>query len=313
MWRFALRWLTTSLLLLLFVSLLVFVLVSLIPGDAARSILGQNGTHEQYVALRAQLGLDDPLPAQYWHWLEHAVSGDLGRSIISGEPVGSMVSGRIAVTLSLVAGSVLVAGALGLALGVAGAVRSGVLGRLVDVLALIGLALPGFWLGLVLVAVFAVGLGWLPATGYTAFADSPVDWLRSLILPSVTMGLACTAAIAKQTRDAMRQTLARDYITALRARGLSERSVIYRHALKNAALPVTTVAGLLVAGLLSATILVEQVFALPGLGTLAVQATADHDLPVIEALVLCFTAMVMAVNLVVELACVWLDPKASTA
>ncbi|HMJ36704.1 MAG TPA: ABC transporter permease [Baekduia sp.] len=311
--RFATRWLVTSLLLLLFVSAFTFVLVSLIPGDAARSILGQSGSREQYLQLRQQLGLDDALPAQYWHWLHGAVQGDVGSSITSGEPVGSMLSGRIGVTLSLVASSVVVAGGLGVALGVAGALRGGWIGRAIDVLSLAGLALPSFWLGLVLVAIFAVKLGWLPATGYTPLGDSPVDWLRSLVLPAVTMGVGCAAVIAKQTRDAMRETLAKDYIFALRARGVSERSVIYRHALKNAAIPVTTVLGLVVAGLFSATVLVEQVFALPGLGSLAVQATADHDLPVIEALVLFFTAMVTTVNLLVDLAYVRLNPKVRAA
>jgi peptide/nickel transport system permease protein len=309
MLRFAIRWLVTSVLLLFVVSAFVFVLVSLIPGDAARSILGQSGTQEQYHQLRLQLGLDDPLPTQYWQWLSGALRGDLGRSIVSGEDVGSIVGGRVGVTFSLVLTSLLVAGGLGVAAGIAAALRGGAVGRAIDALSVVGLAVPNFWLGLVLVAIFSVQLGWFPATGYTPLGDSPAEWARSLVLPAVTMGLSCMATIAKQTRDAMRDALGQEYVFGLRARGIGERSVVYRHALKNAAIPVTTVVGLVLAGLFSATVLVEQVFALPGLGTLAVQATLDHDLPVIEALVLFFTAMVLAINLVVDLAYTRLNPK----
>ena len=310
--RLVLTWLLRSLILLLVVSAFTFVLVTLVPGDAARNILGQNGTHEQYVQLRAQLGLDDALPVQYGRWLSRAVQGDLGRSITSGESVTSIISSRLGVTFALMATSLLVAGVVGVLFGVGAALRGGLVGRIIDVLALAGLALPSFWFGLVLIDVFSVRLGWLPSTGYTPLAESPADWARGLVLPAVTMGLSGVALIAKQTRDAMRTTLDREFVFALRARGLSEPSIVLRHALKNAAIPVTTVVGLMVAGLLSSTVLVEQVFALPGLGGLAVQATSEHDLPVIEALVLFFTGVVLAVNLLVDLAYRRLNPKVRT-
>jgi peptide/nickel transport system permease protein len=310
--RLVTTWVLRAVVLLLVVSAFTFVLVSLVPGDAARNILGQNGTHEQYVQLRAQLGLDDALPVQYGHWLSRAVQGDLGRSISSGESVTSIISSRLGVTFALVVTSLLVSCVIGVLFGVGAALRGGVVGRTIDVLALAGLALPSFWLGLVLIDLFSVRLGWLPSTGYTPLAQSPADWATGLVLPAVTMGLSGVAVIAKQTRDAMRTTLDREFVFALRARGLGEPAIVLRHALKNAAVPVTTVIGLMVAGLLSSTVLVEQVFALPGLGGLAVLATTEHDLPVIEALVLFFTAVVLVVNLLVDLAYRWLNPKVRT-
>ncbi|MDR1079065.1 MAG: ABC transporter permease [Propionibacteriaceae bacterium] len=308
--RLLARWLATSVLLLFVVSALTFVLISFAPGDAARAILGAKGTVEQYEELRQRLGLNDPLPERYWDWLSGVLQGDFGASIFSNQPVSQIIASRIAPTLALVVGSLLFSALVGVALGVASAQSKGLLGRLTDVVSLLGISIPNFWLGLVLVTLFAVGLGWLPATGYVAFAASPAGWAKSLILPIVTLGVGGVATIAKQTRDAMGAQLASGYVSAMRAQGLSERSIVYKHALKNAAIPVTTVMGLMFVGLFSGTVLVENVFAYPGLGGLVVRATAQHDIPVVEGVALTFAVFVVLANLAVDLLYGWLNPKA---
>jgi peptide/nickel transport system permease protein len=298
---------------LLVVSASTFLLVALIPGDVARTIVGPNGTQEQYASLRASLGLDESLPARYWDWLTHAVQGDLGTSLFSQESVSSLLGSRLPVTLSLVIGSTLVATVLGVGLGIAGARASGPVGRVVDAIALVGLAIPNFFLGLLLVAWFAVALPWFPATGYVPFADSPSDWLASLVLPVVTLAVPGVAVIAKQTRDAMRDALERPFIRTLRAAGVPRRSLIYKHALRNAAIPVATVVGVVLVAALSGTVLVESVFAMPGLGGLAVTATDQHDLPLIQGVAIEFTVIVIVVNLLVDVAYGWLDPRVRVA
>lgn len=304
-----LRRLLVSIPLVLLVSMLTFLLEALVPGDTARTILGQNFTPEAYQQLRQQLGLDQSLPARYGQWLLGALQGDLGVSPVSGLDVGAQVAGRLGVTLSLIVGATVVAGVVGVALGTLSAVRGGALGRFVDVLSLVGFAVPAFWFGLVLVTVFAVGMGVLPATGYVPFDDSVGEWLRSLVLPVATLAVAPITVIAKQTRDGMMDALGAQYVHSLRANGASEASIVLRHGFRNAAIPVVTVTGLMFVGLLSGTVLVESVFAMPGLGGLAVQATTLHDLPMIQGVTVTFTVVVVVVNLLVDMAYGWLNPK----
>jgi peptide/nickel transport system permease protein len=303
------RRLAVSVPLLLAVSASTFLLVALIPGDVARTIVGPNGTPEQYASLRASLGLDASLPTRYWDWLGGAVQGDLGLSLFSRQPVSSLLESRLPVTLSLVVGSTLTATVLGLALGIAAARAGGPVGRALDAVALLGLAIPNFFLGLLLVAWFAVALPLFPATGYVPFAVSPAEWLRSLVLPVITLAVPGIAVIAKQTRDGMREALERPFMRTLRAAGVPQRSLVYKHALRNAAIPVATVVGIVFIAALSGTVLVESVFSMPGLGGLAVQATDQHDLPMIQGVAVVFTLIVIAVNLVVDVAYGWLDPR----
>jgi len=310
--RLVLRWLIAAIPLVLGVSVLTFVLASLVPGDAARTILGVNANPQQYAALRDQLRLNDPLWTQYGHWLGRALHGDLGLSIQSADPVGHELKGRLAVTLSLVAGATLVAAVLGVGLGVASALRGGILGRCVDTLSLLGLAVPSYWLGLVLVTLLAVKAPIFPATGYVPFGQSPVQWLESLVLPVITLGLGGSAPIAKQMRDGVLGELDRDYVLVLRARGIAERSIIFKHVLRNAATPVASVLGLVIIGLFGGAVLAETVFVLPGLGGLAVTATSGHDIPVLQGIAVVFTLLVVGVNLIVELGYAALNPKVRT-
>ncbi|MGX1676076.1 ABC transporter permease [Streptomyces sp. NPDC055400] len=309
MLRLLARRLLISAALVLVVSLIAFLLQSATPGDTARTILGDHYSPAAHRQLRHQLGLDTPLLTQYAHWLRHALTGDLGTSPVSGLDVGAEITGRLPVTLSLVLCTTAATTLLGVGLGVLSAVRGGRIGRAVDVISLLGYALPGFWLALILVSLFSVALPVFPATGYVPFTDSTAAWARGLVLPVTTLALPGLAVFAKQTRDAMLDALSRDYITALRAGGASETSVIWRHALRNAALPVVTLVGLTFVGLLSGTVFVEAVFAMPGLGSLAVQATTQHDIPVIQGVVVVFTLIVVVVNLTVDLAYGRLNPK----
>lgn len=312
MGRLLVRWTFTALSLVFGVSALTFVLAGLVPGDAARAILGINADPAQYQQLRRQLGLDEPLWEQYIGWLSHAVRGDLGTSIQSAGPVGGAIAGRLPVTLCLVGGAIAVAALLGVALGVTSAVRGGVAGKIVDVFGLLGLAVPVYWLGLVLVALLSVEFQVFPATGYVGFGQSPVRWFESLVLPVVTLGFGSCAPIAKQTRDSMLTELGRDYVAVLRARGISEPRIVLRHALRNAATPVLSVAGLVLVGLFGGAVLAETVFVLPGLGSLAVTAASTHDIPVIQGVAIVFTLLVVGVNLLVEIGYAALNPKVRT-
>lgn len=305
--------LLVSLLLIWLVSALTFAMQAAAPGDTARTILGDNLDPAAYHRLRRQLGLDRPLVVQYWQWFTHAVRGDLGTSPISGLDVATEITHRLPVTLSLIVCTTLLTTLTGVALGVTSAVRGGLVGRAVDVTALAGYALPSFWLALTMVDLFAVTFRILPATGYTPLGDSPAQWARSLVLPVATLALPGIAVFARQTRDAMAEALSRDFVTALRANGIPEWSLIMRHALRNAAIPVVTLIGLTFIGLLSGTVFVESVFAMPGLGGLAVQATTQHDLPMIQGVVVVFTLIVVAANLAVDLAYGWLNPKVGTS
>jgi peptide/nickel transport system permease protein len=303
------RRLLLSLPLLLVVVTATFLLVALIPGDIARTILGQSASQEQYEALRHSLNLDQGLLSRYSEWMQGLVQGDLGNSLFSGEPVTTLINARLGVTFSLVIGSTLVAAIAGIGFGVLAALRPGIAGKGVDAASLVGLAIPNFFLGLLLVAWFAVALPIFPATGYVDPGTSPGDWLRSLVLPVVTLAVPGIAIIAKQTRDAMREALGQPFIATLRACGVPRRSIVYKHALRNASIPVVTVIGVVFVGALSGTVLVESVFAMPGLGGLAVEATTRHDVPLIQGITVYFTLIVIAVNLLVDLAYGWLDPR----
>jgi peptide/nickel transport system permease protein len=299
--------------LVLVVSAATFVLVALTPGDVARTILGASGTPEQYSELRRSLGLDQPLLTRYWHWLTNAVHGDLGVSLFNQQPVTSTLDSRLPVTLSLVIGATVLASVPGIALGVAGALRPGIAGRLVDAVSMVGLAIPNFFLGLLLISWFAVSIRLFPATGYVPLTESPGGWLRSLVLPVVTLAVPGVAVVAKQTRDAMLDVLDRPFIRMLRASGLPGRSIVLKHALRDASIPIVTVVGIIFVGALGGSVVVESVFALPGLGGLAVLATQQHDLPLIQGVAVYFTAIVIAANLVVDLTYRFLDPRIRVA
>lgn len=306
--RVILRRLALSVPLLFVVTAVTFILIAFLPGDAAVVVAGRSATVEQVAQVRVEMGLDQPIWEQYWSWLSDAVRGDLGTSLINRQPVAEQLNGRLEPTLSLITGALLLATLIGVTFGVIGA-RGGAVGRVVDGLSVLGLAVPTFWLALILVVVFALRAELLPPIGYVPLADSPAEWARSLVLPVVTLAVPATAAIAKQTRDAVSDSLARPYVRTLRAAGVSERSVLLRHALKNAAVPILTVVGLGFIGALSGAIAIESIFAFPGLGGTAVQATASGDLPLIQGVVVYITVIVIVVNVAVDVAYGYFNPR----
>lgn len=303
------RRLAMGVLLLLIVSALTLILVSLIPGDAATAILGPNASSAQVSELRRQLGLDLPLWQRYLDWLAGAVRGDLGTSIVSPQPVVTQLNQGLAVSIPLALGAVGVAWIIGTGLGVFAAAEGRWVSRALDVLALIGMALPTFWIALLLSNVFGVELKWLPATGFVPFADSPVDWARSLVLPIAALCVGGIAMVSRQTRDNVDDILGRDFVDALRVEGASARRILFGHVMRNAAIPSVAVIGALFVSALSGAVLVESVFGLPGLGSVAVRATMTRDVPVIVGASVYFCIIVIIVNLVLDIAYMFINPK----
>jgi peptide/nickel transport system permease protein len=281
----------------------VFLLLRVLPGDPVEAMLAGSGASQAAIAqTRQQLGLDDPLPAQYSRYLLHTLRGDLGRSLFSNRPVTLTIAEQLPATLQLAAAALLVAVALGLTLGILAALRTGTwIDRAAMGVAVLGVSVPVFWSGLLLIWVFSVGLNWLPATG----ADS---W-RHLVMPALVLGLGGAGPIARLVRASLLDVLRADYITIARAKGLPEAAVIGRHALRNAIIPTITLIGLQAGFLLGGTVVTEVVFARPGLGRLVVEAILWKDLPVVQGIVLLIAATYVIINLLVDMATFALDPR----
>lgn len=310
MQRLVLRRLALSIPLLFLVSALTFFLLALVPGDAALIFFGSGGgTPEQVSALREQLGLNQPIWVQYAHWLGGALRGDFGTSLFGSGDVLPALNRRLAVTLSLVVCAVGLSAVMGVPLGVVSARRVGWLGRAIDTLSLATFGMPSFWTASLLVVAFAVAVPVFPATGYVTPGESVLGWIRSLALPVIALALHGTAVVAKQTRDAMHDVLQRGFVRNLRANGISERSIVWKHALRNAGLPIVTVLGLQFVGLLGGSVAIETVFALPGIGSLLVLSAERHDVPMIQGIAVYFTLIVVIVNLGLDVFYGWLDPK----
>lgn len=308
--RTTLRWLASSFVLLFTVTALTFVLASLAPGDAVQAVLSDqaNSTPMQYEQVRQQLGLDRPLPEQYWHWLTNLLRGNLGTDLFSGQPVANTLNGQLGTSLSIISVTLVVAAVLGVGAGVVSAVRGGLIGKALEVATAIGFAVPNFWLALVLIEIFAIKIPLFPATGYVPLGENPVGWAQSIALPVITLAAGATTFIARQTRDSMMRVLAKDFIIALRAHGLPMRSIVFKHALRNAAMPVVTTLGLMFIGLLGGTVFIENIFAIAGIGQQAVNASLTHNLPMIEGVALYFAVIVVVVNLLVDISYRLLSP-----
>jgi ABC-type dipeptide/oligopeptide/nickel transport system permease component len=284
------------------VTLVVFALIRLVPGDPARLVLGLQASEEEVQRLRVQLGLDQPLPVQYARFLARLLQGDLGRSVVTGEPVLREIGARLPATVQLAVTSTVVATLAGVAAGVVSATRQySWWDYAVMTVALFGISLPVFWLGLMLMLLFSVHLRWLPAGGYGTPAH--------LVLPTVTLAAFSVAIIARMTRSSLLEVLHQDYVRTAWAKGLSSRAVVLRHALKNALIPVVTVIGLQFGGLLGGAILTETVFAWPGMGRLLVGAIVARDYPVVQGTVLVFAALFTLVNLAVDVLYAYVDPR----
>ncbi|WP_221583508.1 ABC transporter permease [Microbacterium sp. G2-8] len=307
--RFLVKRLASAVSLLFGATLIVFLLLSPAFDDIAFNVLGENATPAQAAELNAELGLDQPLIVQYLHWLVGALTGDLGDSLFSTESVAAALSVRMPVTVALVILVTVLSGVLGFAIGIAAAVKRGWLDRALQFIATLGDALPAFIIALFLVTLLAIQLGILPATGYTAFADDPGAWARSITMPVIALTVVAVAGIAQQVRSSMIATLRQDYVRTLRSRGLSERRVVLGHVLRNASTTGLTSLAVQVVGILGGAVVIEQIFALPGLGSLAVQASGRADIQVVLGTVTAYVVIVVIVNLLVDLAVAWLNPK----
>ena len=308
---FLARRLLIAVLLLFLISLGVYSLILILPGNPAITLAG--GTHAspgQIARITRELHLNDGFFVQYWNWLKSALHGNLGNSLFNNETVSSGIAARFPVTLSIAAGGMIVAILLGVPSGVIAGLHQGAArDRVVTVGTSLAVAIPDFWLGMLLVIVFAVKLGWLPALGYTPFTQSPTEWFEDLLLPWLALGIGGSAVIARQVRGALIDTLDQDYMRTAVAKGLGPRMVVGKHALKNALSPAVTVIGIQFGYLLGGTLIIEQIFSLPGLGTYIIQAIDDKDIPEIQGVVLVVATCFVLINLVVDVIYAYLNPK----
>lgn len=288
---------------------LTFLLVSLIPGDAATTILGQNATPERVEAFNSELGLDQPVLTQYLSWLQAAVTGDLGTSLYTGDSVADVVGVRVGPTLAIVGISTLLAIVIGTLLGFISAMRGGWLAQVLDTVGLLGIALPNFWIALLLVALFAGQLELLPGLGYVDFSDDPADWAAHMVLPVASLTVAGVAMVAKQSRDAISEALSHDFVRFLEANGIPRSRLLWSHVLRHAAGRIIAVSLVTFVNLFSGTVALEAVFAIPGLGALVATATLQHDLPVVQGAVLAYTVVILLMTIAADVARAALDPK----
>lgn len=312
--RFLARRLAGSAVVLLLVSLLTFGLIWLVPGDPTTVLLEASATPEQVERLRAALGLDKPLPLQMLDWYGRVLSGDLGQSILLNRSVTEALLERLPVTLSIAAISLTLAVMLGVAAGVLAALfHNRWPDQVVMSTALFGLSVPDFWLGLMFVVVFALGLGWFPTGGFTPIEQGVMEWARSIALPSLALALTQMGFVARMARASMLDVLHQDFVRTADAKGLSRSYVVLRHGLPNALVPLLTVTGIIAGALLGGTVVIEQVFSIPGVGRLIIGAILSRDFPVIQGGLLFLAVVYLLVNLVVDILYAAVDPRVRLA
>ena len=307
---YILQRLFSTLIVIFGITFVVFMIIQLVPGDPARVVLGVAASEENVAALRERLGLNRPIWEQYGSWLGGLVQGDLGNSLVTGQPVREQIFQRLPATLLLAGAGLIVGLLIGLPAGILSALKPhSPLDTITSLLSQIGVSVPDFWLGILLVLLFSLTLGWLPSQGYTPFTEDPVDWLRHLILPALTVGIISGSIQTRFNRSAMLEVLHEDYIRTARAKGLREALVINRHALRNALIPIITILGLQLTALLSAVVVVEVVFSWPGLGRLTLDAVLDRDYPLLQGAVFTIATLLAFVNLGTDLLYAFIDPR----
>jgi peptide/nickel transport system permease protein len=298
------------LIVLLLVSIAVFSLVFLIPGDVSLAILGDDAAEEDVIMLREKLGLDKPVYVRYSIWLGNMLRGDMGRSFTSKYPVSTLIAQRLPNTIQLALCGMLFAVLIGLPMGIISARKHN---TFVDMIfrgiSTLGMAMPNFWLGLLLILLFSLWLRWLPSSGMVSISQSFLGWLKSMILPSFTIGARFAAVVLRQTRSAMLEVLGTDYVRTARAKGLAELQVTGKHALLNALIPVVTVIGLQTGRLFGGAVVTETIFALPGLGSLIAQAVTERDFAVVQSGVMIAALGVLSINLIVDIIYGFLNPR----
>ena len=296
------------------VSLITFSIMQLAPGDPVAILLGGDllliATEEDIEQAREQLGVNRPVVVQYLDWFTGLFVGDMGTSLFTGMSVSELVSTRIEPTVSMIFMGIFTAVVLGIPLGILAAWKANTwIDRVVMIFAVIGFAMPGFWLAFNLIWLFSVKLGWTPVFGFVQFSDNPIGFFRHLILPTIAIGTSFMALNARMTRSSMLEVLKDDYVRTARAKGLVERVVLFRHAFRAASMPIVTIVGLSFAGAVTGAVLTETVFAIPGMGRLFVGAVGDRDFPVIQGLMMIFAGAYVFVNLAVDILYAYLDPR----
>jgi peptide/nickel transport system permease protein len=300
-----------SLITLFLVSLLTFFMLQLVPGgDPARAMLGLDATQQEVDSLRHKMYLDRPVMVQYGHWVWDLLHGNMGTSIKYNEQVNTLIGKRLPVTLNISALALIVAALIGITAGIVCAtLRGSLLDQIVSVLANMGMAVPVFWLGILGIYFFGLALGWLPVQGYTSPFEDFVDSFKHLILPVFCMCLTSLAVLTRQTRSAMLEVIRQDYIRTAFAKGLRQRVIIIRHALKNAFIPIVTLLGFTLPALIAGSVLIETVFNIPGMGRLLVTAVLNKDYMIVQAGVVIIGALIVFVNLFVDISYGWIDPR----
>jgi peptide/nickel transport system permease protein len=302
--------LLSALPILLIVSLITFAMIHLIPGDPAAAIAGLSATPEQIANIRHDLGLDQPLATQFVRWYGNLLHGDLGRSLLLGQPVLEATLFRLPVTIGLSLYALVITLVIGLVTGVLAALRQNTwVDQAAMMFAMIGISLPNFYLGLLMIILFAVDLGWLPSGGYVSLWDNPLGWLAGMTMPAVSLALLLAGLLARITRSTMLEVLRQDYIRTARAKGLPRRLVVVKHALSNALIPIVTVIGIIVSLLISGSVVTETLFSIPGVGQLLTQAVLNRDYPMVQGGLLIVTALLVLVNIGVDVIYAFLDPR----
>ena len=296
--------------ILIFVGVLTFSLVHLAPGDAANIMAGDYAGPDDVKIIRAELGLDKPVTTQFVEWVGRTVRGDLGRSIYSGKSVSELVRARMGPTISLTVLGGIFAVAIGIPLGVFAAWKAGSRwDRAIQIFAALGISIPGFWLGFIMILAFAVYLRWFPVIGYVSPAESVTGWIRSITLPVTLLAINGSSVIVRMTRASILEVLREDYIRTARAKGLANKAVLFRHALRAGAIPIITVVGALAAGLITGVVVTETVFTIPGLGRLVAETVQTRDFPVVQSMLMLLATLYVFINLMVDLAYVFFDPR----
>lgn len=295
---------------LILVSVTIFAVLMVIPGDPAQIILGIHATAETLALLRHKLGLDRPVWVQYLTYMKNLCRGDLGQSIVYDVPIRSLILSRLQVTLPLALLSMIFAVLLSIPFGIYSATHRNRLGDYgVMIFSQLGLAVPAFWAGILLILLFAVTLHWLPAGGFPFWRDDPLKALQSLLLPSLALGWVRAAVLTRMTRSSMLEILSEDYIRTARSKGLAEKVITYKHAFRNAIIPVVTIIGLQAGDLLAGAVIIENVFQLPGVGRLVFEAIGQRDLPVVQSVVLSIATMIIVINFLTDMIYGLLDPR----
>ena len=299
--------------LLLLVSMIMFGVIHMLPGNAALVMLGDaGGSAEQVQKLEESMGLTDPLYVQYFHWISNFVKGDMGTSYLTSQPVAKRIVERLPVTLELIVCSVVLAVIIGIPIGILCAVkRNKLVDYIMSTIAMIGVAMPQFWLGILFVLLFSVDLGWLPASGYVTFATNPMRHIQSMSMPSVTLALSLAAPIIRQTRSAMLDTLSQDYIMTAKAKGQNSVGIFVKHALRNALVPVITAITSQINGMIGGVFVIETLFLMPGMGKSMVDAIFQRDYPIIMGIAMVVVSCIVLINLITDIIYIFIDPRIS--